>query len=267
MADFQAIVDAGGLIGTPKNLDGGGSYAVIPIESRIEDLEKYLAAPAYVRVNVAARTTDALTAYVNRHKTDETSIFADVETGSVAAIVDYHSAGNDPAHGAHRAIYRAPFSEEWKVWTGADGKKMAQADFARFIEENRIDIVTPDGASVLEIARSLDAKRKVTFKSGVRLEDGTVDLSYSEETTASGGGIAGKVSIPTEFELGIPVFYGGPRYRMTAFFRYRIDDGRLNMWVDLHRPKHIRDAAFLEIIAAVKAGCEGVPIYEASIGG
>lgn len=265
MGEGEAVVNAGVLIGAAKTLPDGGAYAVIPENARLENLIPYMLAPPYVRAEVKARTTDALIAYMNRHKTPASAMFADVDAGSVSGIVDYHSAKNDAAHASHRAVYMAPASEEWRVWTGADGKKTGQTEFARFIEENRVDIVVPDGAAVLEIARTLDARKKVSFKSGVRLEDGTYDLAYSEETTSVGGGIAGKVHIPSEIEIGIPVFYGGPRYRMTAFFRYRIEEGRLMMWVDLHRKKHVRDAAFAEIVTAVRSGCADVPVYEAAI--
>lgn len=261
----NAIVNAGTLIGEPKRLDDGGAYALVPEGATVRDLTEFLPSPAYARAAIKARTQQSLVDYVKRHKTDNTAIFADVSEGVVVGVIDYHSATNDPAHMVHRVNYVAPVSQEWKVWTDHDGKKLPQADFARFIEENRVDIVSPDGASILEIARSLDARKKVSFKSAVRLDDGTVDLAFSEETTNAGGGISGKVSIPTEIEIGIPVFYGGARYKMTAFFRYRIEDGRLIMWIDLHRRQQIRDHAFSEIVDGIRASCEGVPVYEAAI--
>lgn len=262
--DTRTAVDAGILIGEPKRVGDAGAFAVIPHDAKLVDLEQFLPVPGYAKSAVTARTVDSLVAYVNRHRTDNTSVFADVESGRIKAVVDYLSKANEPAHRAHSVTYSAPFSEEWATWTGIDGKKMAQADFARFIEENRDDIITPDGATVLEIARTLDARKKVSFKSGIRLEDGTVDLAYSEETTHATGGITGKVSIPSEIIIGIPVFYGGDRYKITAFLRYRIEEGRLVMWVDLHRKKHIRDAAFSDIVDKVTE-CEGVPVYEGTV--
>lgn len=266
MADGLAeVINAGVLIGAPKAVPNGGLYAALPEGATLVDLERYMPAPAYVKATVAAKTAEAVTTYVNRHKNDSSAIFADVDAGKIVAVIDYHSAKNAAAHATHRVVYGLPEAEEWKTWNGADGRKMTQADFARFIEENRIDIVTPDGATVLEIARTLDARKKVQFKSGVRLEDGTFDIAYSEETTAAGGGISGKLSIPSEIEIGVPVFYGGPRYKLTCFFRYRIEDGRLQMWIDLHRKKHVRDHAFSEVVESIGAACEGVPLFEASI--
>ncbi|MCH1933271.1 YfdQ family protein, partial [Shewanella sp. A25] len=76
------------------------------------------------------------------------------------AIVDYH-APDKAAHGAHVAAMALPYSEEWKAWTAIDGKLMPQREFARFIEENAVDVVAPSGADLLEVVRDLQAVRKV----------------------------------------------------------------------------------------------------------
>lgn len=250
---------------TPQKVADGGLYAIIPNGGQFHDLEHLLAAPVYAKAAVQARTVDSLIEYTNGHKVASTAIFADVESGRVQSVIDFIALDNTPAHKAQRCVYDAPFSEEWKRWTAISGKQHNQEAFALFIEENRDDVVTPDGATMLELAKTLDAKKKVTFKSGIRLDDGSVDLSFTDETTAAGAGINGKIGIPTEIEIGIPVFYGGDRYKITAFFRYRIVEGKLVMWVDLHRIKHIRDAAFSDIINKIKGGVENVPVYEAAL--
>lgn len=249
----------------PHQVPDGGYYAVVPEGGHFHDLEPLLPVPIVARAVVQARTVASLIAYTAAHKTAGTAVFADVETGKVQSVIDYIDAENLPAHKAQRCVYDAPFSEEWKRWTAVSGKQHNQEAFALFIEENRDDVVTPDGATMLELAKNLDAKKKVTFRSGLRLDDGSVDLSFTDETTAAGAGINGKIAIPTEIELGIPVFYGGDRYKVTAFFRYRIVEGKLVMWVDLHRMKHIRDAAFADIIETVAKGLDGVAVYEASL--
>jgi uncharacterized protein YfdQ (DUF2303 family) len=250
---------------TPQKVADGGLYAIIPAGASFHDLEHLLPTPVYAKAAVQARTVQSLIDYTAGHKTAATAIFADVESGKVQSVIDYVGLDNAPAHKAQRCVYDAPFSEEWKRWTAISGKQQNQEAFALFIEENRDDVVTPDGATMLELAKTLDAKKKVTFKSGLRLDDGSVDLAYSDETTAAGAGINGKIAIPTEIEIGIPVFFGGDRYKITAFFRYRIIEGKLVMWVDLHRIKHIRDAAFSDIINKIKADLDGVPVYEAAL--
>ncbi|GHA15336.1 hypothetical protein GCM10007989_07630 [Devosia pacifica] len=265
-SEIRSAVQAGLSAGKANFIENGGAYAIVPDGAELSDLERFMPAPAYAKASVSARTVQALIDYTNRHRTPATSIFADVEAGSVEAVIDFVTAENAPAHKANRIRYSAPFSEEWKRWTSISGKPMNQEAFATFIEENREDVVTPDGATMLELAKTLDAKKKVTFKSGIRLENGSVTLDYTDDTTATGG-ISGKLPIPTEIELGVPVFYGGDRYKITAFFRYRINEGKLVMWIDLHRIKHIRDAAFSDIIAAVAEAVSDVPVYEAAIDG
>lgn len=260
-----SAVVAGMLAAMPNVMArGGGAFQVLPEGAKVEDLERFLLVPPYARGLVAARTTAALVAYVSRHRTDDTSFFADVESGTVRAVIDWLPKEPAGAHKLHHCVYAAPFSEEWKRWNAVNGKPLSQEVFAAFIEENRDDVVKPDGAEMLELAKTLDAKKKVTFKSGIRLDNGNVDLNFTDDTVATGG-INGKIPIPTQIELGIPVFYGGDRYRVMAFFRYRIPDGKLALWVDLHRIKHVRDAAFNDIIASVRNGCPGVPLYEAAV--
>ena len=263
-AEVKSAVQAGIVTGEPKFVADGGAYTLVPQGTQLVDLGEYLGVPAYAKSVVAARTVASLISYVERHKTPATSIFADVEAGKVEAVIDYLTAENGPAHKAQRIVYTAPFSEEWARWTAINGRQMNQEQFALFIEENREDVVTPDGATMLELAKTLDAKKKVTFKSGLRLDNGAVSFDYKDETSATGG-IDGKIVIPNEIELGLPVFYGGERYKVTALFRYRINEGKLVMWVDLHRINHIRDAAFNDIIEAVSKALEGVPVYEASL--
>lgn len=249
----------------PKAIPDGGMYAVVPPGAELRDLTNLMSRPAYAEAAVTARTVQSLIDYTKRHKTDATAIFADVESGRCQSVIDYIPADNSGAHKAQRCTYEAPFSEEWKRWTAISGKQQTQESFALFIEENRDDVVSPDGATMLELAKTLEAKKKVSFKSGLRLDDGSVDLSYTDETTAAGAGINGKLVIPTEIELGIPVFFGGDRYKITAFFRYRIVEGKLVMWVDLHRIKHIRDTAFGDIISKIRADLDGVPVYEGAL--
>lgn len=249
----------------PQAVPEGGFYAVVPAGGRFQDLEGLAVKPPYAKARVTARTVQSLIDFTARHKTGATTVFADVETGVCEAVIDFIGADGEPAHKAQRCVYTAPFSEEWKRWTAFSGKQSTQEAFALFIEENREDVVSPDGATMLELAKTLDAKKKVTFKSGIRLDDGSVDLSYSDETTASGGGIGGKIAIPTEIELGLPVFFGGDRYKVKAFFRYRIVEGKLVMWLDLHRVKHIRDAAFGDIVTKIRDDLAGVPVYEGAL--
>lgn len=248
--DTEAIIEAGKLIGEPKTVasDNPHAYAVIPSNAQIEDLEEYAEAPRRARAEVAAHDPETFGAYFNRFKTADSVILADQDKFTIVGIIDYH-----PKDGAafreHRVSYEAPRSLEWKTWRTASGKRMAQEEFAQFIEDNVVDIRTPAGADVLEISRNLQANKKVAFSSAIRLADGQQQFTYEE--VIDGSTSKGKIKVPETFVLGIPVFFGGELYEVTARLRYRIDNGKLALWYELYRPEYIEKDAFEAVLVGV----------------
>lgn len=259
----EAIVHAGQLIGDPKTVasENAHAYAVVPNDARIDDLEEYADAPRRARATVAAHTTETLVSYFNRFKTGDSVILADQSKFVVVGIIDYH-----PKTGAafreHRVSYEAPRSLEWKTWRTSSGRKMMQEEFAQFIEDNVVDIRTPVGADVLDVARNLQANKKVAFSSAIRLADGQQQFTYEE--VIDGSSSKGTIKVPETFVLGIPVFFGGILYEVTARLRYRIDGGKLALWYELYRPEYIEQDAFAAILTAIGTDAEvdvwrGVP--------
>jgi uncharacterized protein YfdQ (DUF2303 family) len=136
-------------------------------------------------------------------------------------------------------------SEEWTRWKGNDGARTNQIDFAEFIEDNAPDIVTPDPATMLEVARDLSAKTEVDFGSAIRMQNGSVQFKYSEQVKGTFG--AGNVEVPERFVIAIPVYVGSERVKITARLRYRINAGKLSFWYDLLRAEAVRRDAFLDV--------------------
>lgn len=262
MDGLEAVIFAGQALGEPKAVPGGViPYAVIPDGAKVEDLERLLPAPARAQANVTAKSAETFAAYVNRFKVKATVIFADQEKFTLVGIIDYHSAAS-PAFREHRVSYGAPRSLEWNTWRTASGKRMAQADFAQFIEDNVVDIRDPAGAEVLEVSRSLQAKKSVEFASAIRLSDGAQQFTYNE--SVDGSTAKGTIKVPEEFTLGIPVFFGGALYEVRARLRYRIEGGKLQLWYELYRPEHIEKDAFEKVCAEVTAATsieawQGIP--------
>lgn len=239
--------------------DKVGQFAVIHNNYSLHDLDEYLDRPRRLMATQRMHTVESFCRYVTAFKGTPTIILADVNSTVFKAALDYHEPGNKPSHCDHVAIYTCPLSDEWELWTKHDGEKFTQADFARFLEENLVDIVEPDGATMYEITRTLEAKKKVEFKSGVRLESGSVQLQYNEDTEAKG---KGSVDIPATFKIGLPVFQGGVRYELDAFLRYRItDQGGLSFHYDLHRPHRLLDDAFTGIAEKIKADTSVEPFF------
>lgn len=249
---IEAALAAGAATGEPKNLPSGGWYAVVPEGHAVVDLEQYMPWPRIVRQTVSAETADAFIDYFAGMEDEASMVFASILRTRIVGIVDYHKSTAEARHGKHIVIYDAPASDEWNTWTQANRQGMSQDVFAQFIEDNLPDIVAPAGADMLEMAMSLEAKSSAQFISAVRLSDGSREFTYSEDV--KGTAQKGKMSIPETFTLGIPVFQGGDRYEVMVRFRYRIKDGNLVIWYDLHRHIQIRDDAFGEIVSKVDAG-------------
>jgi uncharacterized protein YfdQ (DUF2303 family) len=151
-----------------------------------------------------------------------------------------------------RAVFDCPLSPEWQRWTAASGKQMTQEAFATWIEDNLPDIAMPPAADMLEISRSLEAKKKVNFASGLRLSNGQHQITYEE--SIEGTAAKGRLMVPEVFSLGIPVLEGGDRYQVEARLRYRIaDGGKLSMWYDLLRPQKVLEDAVNFVWRAIEA--------------
>lgn len=239
----------------------GREFLILPAGMTSKDVTEPNAVaellPSHIKQIVTLQTTDSLVDYVNRFKTPETMLFADIETSAICSALDYHQAGG-PAYVAHRAVLGLPYSQEWKTWVAASGKLIDQLAFARFLEENAADIAAPSGADLLEACRDLHAVRKVNFTKAVRTATDNESFHYSDETEAR---TKGDVELPTKFLLQIPVYFGEGTVDLYAFLRWRLDDGALQLGVVLHRAEHVRQAVFKSIVQDVAGRTERLAVF------
>lgn len=250
---IEALVARGAaaVVRTVETIDDGvNPFLVIPADYKVEDLEKFMPAPTRKRGTFVFEDAQSFISYVNLHKINATAIYATLKEAnklripSFAAVIDEHDGddGVGPRWRSHKASYECQLSDEWKIWIASNKQPIAQEVFAQFIEDNLPDIVRPDGATIMEVAKTLEAKKDVTFKSAIRLENGDVQFAYSEETSGRAGN--GTLEIPTEFVIAIPVIVNGPKVEIKARLRYRIPNGTLSFWYDLLRPHKVIDDAF-----------------------
>lgn len=223
----------------------------VALDGSIQSLEGFLPAPVSVRGELQVYDAASFVDYVQRFKDADTVIFADKVARSFTAVLDYHAVGA-PRWGRHRAVLAARETEAWKRWTAQDGEKMNQADFAQFIEDNIPDIAKPAGAELVEIARTLEAKKDVQFQSVIRPQNGSVNFHYSEQVQGNARG--GDLAIPEEFILGLIPFEGCEKYKVVARLRYSIQAGGRLARFDLLRLEDIVEEAFAEITGDVKGG-------------
>jgi uncharacterized protein YfdQ (DUF2303 family) len=235
------------LFGTKATLASNG--AVCLLESKAEN-------PRRKRATVGIYETASFIDYVNRHKTaGATHLFGKATElgGSFTAVLDYHEAEKTdgkplPGWGQHTAKLTLEVTPEWARWVGNNTKLIGQEAFAEFIEDNMNDIVTPDAASVLEIAQGLQGRKNVQFKSGKNLRDGSIQLEYIETIEVQGAANRrdDAFKMPEKIQLGIVPFVGAEGVYIEARLRFRIgSDGKLSFAYILNRPYKVIEAAFL----------------------
>lgn len=245
--------------------DGGDPLTIVPDDWQVRDLEHFLPAPTRARGNVQLQDAASFVDWINERKGEATRIYATAPfTGlHYAAVMDDTLKALSPTWRDWRGVYSPLPSPEWAIWSGANGKRVAQKDFAEYMEQNADDIVStqpdePTSAQILELAGNLTATTKAEFSSAYRTGNGTTSLRYSETTSAQGG--QGNIEVPDSFYIGIPVFVGGPVYKIGARLRYRITGQQLTMGFDLIRPHKVIEAAAAEITANIREKT-GLQVY------
>lgn len=249
----QSALEAGRRMMEPKTVMIEG----VPHLAHHRDLsvtkhEQLLAAPNALKENVNLHSVESFMEYFNNFADEASAIFVDADNAKFKAILDYHVDAQSPRWNRHTVTYQFPKTVEWSKWLANNGTKMTQEDFALFIEDNIKEVVEPDGATMLEIASSLQAKNNVSFKSAKRLDNGETQFDYREDIESTAGA-HGQFSIPNEIKIALKPFQGSETYNVTARFRYRINSGNLVMWYDIIRPHAIIEDAINDAVEKVQS--------------
>lgn len=227
---------------------GDNATLVVPEGAHVAhlDFEHLEDTPRRAHGQVRLQTVDDLVKYVQRHDQQEaTTVWVDLQTHTVEAVLNDH-ARDTPGWGDHRAALKLQTTPEWQHWAGKDNVLMGQEAFAQHIEDGLPEIVEPAGATMLEIAQTLQGATKAEWKSAQRLHNGQVQVVYVEEQTASAGG-KGELAIPERFKLGISPFVGEEAFAVAARLRYRVRGGDVQLGYKLDRPHEVIRSAIDEI--------------------
>lgn len=214
--------------------------------------------PKEVTQHVKMQTANSLVDYINRFKNLNTVLFADIANDTIASIIDYHTESGVDLDGVkaklalHRATLKLPKSIQWETWDRMSDELMTHREFATFLEENAVDIVSPRGADLLELCRDLQVLHNVNFSSSIRMGDVT-ELAYEKKSDATD---KGGVSMPNAILLSIPVYFGESNVSIQAFMRRKIEDGKLHLGYSLSRAENVRQEEFHRIVDAVSIGVE-----------
>lgn len=240
--------------GIARSEQDGTPYVLIPEKAQVVSIEQLLPEPVRARALVTTDTLESFIIYVQDFGDPTlTRLFAGPSESPIfEAVLDYHGE-TKPQWGEHRVKHVPQFSEEWKRWIGIDGRALAQRDFAHFLEDNFGDVARPDGATLLEIAKTLSAKTNVDFLSGVNLDNGTSKLTFAEEMDARAGR-SGELTVPNTLELGLPIFKHGERYAIPARLRFRIEDREVQFTVEIPNRHKLLDKVWNEAIERVEKG-------------
>lgn len=255
IGDAQAIIEQVQATSAPRELEAGRIYLVTDEqgEQRIADTEAYGDRPFNYARTVAVHDTEGLIAYITTHQQHQDGVEVWISPGvngqspTVTAVLDSNGWGH---HKANLLFDKTP---DWTAWLGINGEQMNQEKFSEFVENHVDDIVVPAGATMLELAQSIRARSKSTFKSDKRLANGQTQFEYTENVDASAG-TAGQLVIPDELTLALQPFQGSKVYKVTAKFRYRIQGGGLSLGVKLLNPERIIQAVLEDVVDALQEG-------------
>ncbi|MDE2101602.1 MAG: DUF2303 family protein [Patescibacteria group bacterium] len=255
--NVKTIVETAIRSAAPTTLHSGERYLWIHTAARGTekiDLSHTLAKPTRKSGNVTVFDAASFNQVIaDNSDAGNIAIYLDrnPETPSIVAVMNGHGKG-----GAGWADFRVNIAfrktPQWIRWQGIDGKMLAQAAFAEFIEDNLDDIASPPKADFLEIVTYLQATRTVDFKSGIRLSSGAIQFQNLESVDAKVG--PGSIAVPEQFTLGIAPMFGAPSYSIPVRFRYRLQDGKLMLGVKIQRVEALMGTLIEDVIAKIERG-------------
>lgn len=250
MADADEILDDDGqVIAAVYRLPENYETHVIDLDAL---RAPHRAGPAHKAGNYQVVDVASFLAYYDKHAGPAPEVW--VGDGSVTAVLDAHM-NNETQWEKHRLTLTLRHSPEWNQWISKSGQLQGQQGFAEFIEDAAANVVTPDAATMLEVAQSLQAATKVDFKSAYRTRDGQRAFRY-EETTTARAGQKGELEIPERITLALRVYLGQDPVPVNARFRYRITDDGLRLAVVLDQVPEILEAARDAVVDQITDGTD-----------
>lgn len=227
-------------------------FAIVPKETRMEQLEHLLPAPSRVRQVNTFTDVASFLAYFAQFAPGQTPVmFAERnEKGlRVQAVFDYHANtdGRTQAKwGEHIAVLQLAYDPDFAAWMKANGNFFEQLEFAEFVEDYTHLFVNPDGATMLEVAQELKAHRNVQWQGGQRLSSGQQKLEYSETLNAQTS--RGDVFVPERITVKMQIFAHIPAQELLAAFHWHLGNNKKMKFA----------YKFLQLRAALKIAMDSV---------
>lgn len=255
---IKKVADLVDLGRKPITVEGGTHpYVVIPDGHKVVPLadaifNEHQQYPERKTGAVQVSDVASFTHYWALFHDEDSQAFADRDSTSVLAILDYHHASSErkARWKKHQCTLKLRKTEEWQKWTGNNNQEKSQEQFAEFLDDNAPDIIRPDSATFVEAARDLKDTRKVDFQSKVHPLSGAVQFTYVDQASGKLG--SQNMEIPDRFTIAIPIFDGMKRVEVDARLRYRIEQGKLKLWYSLHRADAKERDAFAAVVREIQ---------------
>lgn len=244
---------------TAVHESGDYMHAIVPQGFKLENIsqavEQMQPSPRRKRGSVQLKDLDSLLTYCADMNVADGSanagfIYADPDGRKITAVFNDHR-NEEPGWRDHQAIFKAEYTPEFDNWMRHNKQAKTQTEFAEFIEDNLADITEPAAQSLLEVATTIQAKTDINFSSAKRLQNGQVQLQYTEAIDARAGA-NGAMEIPKEFALGLRIFKNGEGYKLKARLKYRLNAGSVKFWYELDRPERAIEDAFAGYVATLR---------------
>lgn len=223
-------------------------YSLEPLESEM------LAEPWRLQQTVHVFDPKSFTDYFTDYCNAASRIFIDQKSPAIVGVLDYHELDPEeqphPKWCQHIVSYIFRHTPEWAAWYGKNRQPFKHVEFARFIEDNLPDIIHPAHAEMLQMSRTMEAKKNVNFSSGVRLQTGEIQLVYTEET--KGSAAQDTMEIPEIFRIKIAPFEGSEAVPIDCRFRYTIKENALELRYEMVRPHKIVEAAVARVVEQIR---------------
>lgn len=233
--DAVAIIDVALASAGPQPIEPGGLYvAVVPVghaATLIDDrdrqdarAERPIRRRGTATLTRAASFSDYVTAHSEPGAEVGPALFANDDAHMVQAVFNGPGPGT-AGWGDDRAVLSLVTTQQWDDWTGMHGVPMTQKVLAEFLEEHLSQVVTPDGATLLEMVTTFEAMTNVEIQSVTRLTNGTRQLVWKEATTAKAGQ-TGEAEFPDAFLLELVPFEGMAPVTVGVRLRYSVTRDR-----------------------------------------
>lgn len=266
--DWRLAYEAGMAAAEARTTDDGTEYVVLPEGTTLQSLERLDSNPNRIRGVAELDSAADLVAYANRHKYEATVVYAKQDRHRVVVVLNDDTQEGAPGWRDHRAIYECPLDRDWQAWAKLNRQEMDQRAFADHLESLLPTIAAPPGADLVELVQRFEAKLEVSYTSGHRLDDGTVQLEYQERIEGKNAE-RGQVLLPPRLTIRVPVYLGQAPVTLLARIRYRIhpESRALRLQYVLDRPEDHLDAAFEAVVAQVRDGLnEEAPLVPVLLG-